>query len=91
MYLLGILGSSLQSSLGSIVLFLGFATLEQNSLQWLPSTPKAPLGLNFFITLLFLCFGAEHVLLCILEITGQLAVFGSVLLPRGPQRLNSNQ
>lgn len=57
MYWLGVLESSFQSSLGSLVLFLGSATLEQNSLQWLPSTPKAPLGLNFFITLLFSLFG----------------------------------
>lgn len=65
------------------------ATPEQNSLQWLPSTSKTPLELNFFITLLFLCFGGGAC--AYWGITGQLAVFDSVLLLRGPQRLNSNQ
>lgn len=65
------------------------ATPEQNSLQWLPSTSKAPLGLNiFYYTFISLFWGWS---MCILGITGQLAVFGSVLLLRGPQRLNSDQ
>lgn len=44
------------------------ATLKQNSLQWLPSTSKAPLGLkNFFITSLFICLvWGENVPLCLL-------------------------
>lgn len=67
------------------------ATPEQNSLQWLPSTSEAPLGLNFLLHFYFFVWGVERVQLCILGITEQLAVFGSVLLPRGPQRLNSDQ
>lgn len=49
-------------SMGLLFCFLDWlATLEQNSLQWLPSTSKAPLGLKIFyyIFIYLSCLGGE--------------------------------